>query len=343
MKFARLAAITTLVLASHPSASAEPAYLDDRSSPEALVRSLYNAINRKEYARAYAYFGSPPAETLDAYAEGYADTDNVDVETGTASEEGAAGSIFYNLPVAISARDTDGTEKVFAGCYSLRLANPLIQTTPFTPLHIEEGKLTPTDEPLETALPAQCGDGPPAETRDALMETASRRFATLYDGVCPAGQSEPGAPESYTIRFNYPYDEADAPKREARLFRFFCGRGAYNENHAYFLANEDNEVLPLRFAVPELDIRYENDDTSAPVEDLRIIGYSASDLLVNSSYDPETLTITSHAKWRGVGDASSSGTWLFRSGTFQLVKYDVDASYDGEINPETMLDYFSGP
>ncbi|UUP19260.1 DUF1176 domain-containing protein [Nitratireductor thuwali] len=343
MKFAGLVAVATFVLAAQSSARAEPAYIDDRSSPEALIRSLYNAINRQEYARAYAYFATPPAESLDAYAQGYSNTENVDVETGLASEEGAAGSIYYNLPVAIRARNTDGTEKVFAGCYALRLANPLVQTTPFTPLHIEEGKLAPTDEPLEEALPDQCGDSPPPE-RDALLEAASRQFTSLYGGICdPAGQSEPGAPESYTIRFNYAYDEADAPKREARLFRFFCDRGAYNETHVYFLAGEDNEVLPLRFAMPELDVRYENDDTSAPVEDLRIIGYSASDLLVNSSYDPETLTLTSHAKWRGVGDASSSGTWIFRSGTFQLVKYDVDASYDGEVNPEVLLDFFSGP
>ncbi|MGO4843166.1 DUF1176 domain-containing protein, partial [Rhizobiaceae sp. 2RAB30] len=53
--------------------------------------------------------------------------------------------------------------------------------------------------------------------------------------------------------------------------------------------------------------------------------------------------LMSHAKWRGVGDASSTGTYIFREGTFTLVKYDVDASYDGEINPETVLDFNSGP
>jgi hypothetical protein len=64
---------------------------------------------------------------------------------------------------------------------------------------------------------------------------------------------------------------------------------------------------------------------------------------VNSSFDEASQTITSASKWRGVGDASDSGTWIFRNGEFTLVKYDVDASYDGEVNPETVLDFHSAP
>ena len=64
---------------------------------------------------------------------------------------------------------------------------------------------------------------------------------------------------------------------------------------------------------------------------------------MNSEYDEATRSITSYAKWRGLGDASSSGTWMFRDGTFTLVKYEVDASYDEEINPETVLDFDTGP
>jgi len=45
----------------------------------------------------------------------------------------------------------------------------------------------------------------------------------------------------------------------------------------------------------------------------------------------------------GVGDASDSGTYLFRNGNFSLVQYDVDASYDGEENPQTVVDYNTAP
>ena len=48
-------------------------------------------------------------------------------------------------------------------------------------------------------------------------------------------------------------------------------------------------------------------------------------------------------KWRGLGDASSNGTWLFRDGTFTLVRYDVDASEDGKIDPQTVFDVDTPP
>jgi hypothetical protein len=99
----------------------------------------------------------------------------------------------------------------------------------------------------------------------------------------------------------------------------------------------------LQFASPELDIRYENDNSEGKVESVTIIGYRTDDQLVNSGYDPASKTLTSFSKWRGVGDASSTGTYIFRDGTFTLVKYDVDASYDGEINEETVLDFNTGP
>ena len=113
--------------------------------------------------------------------------------------------------------------------------------------------------------------------------------------------------------------------------------------HVYFLANESGEVTPLHFATPELDIRYRDDDPEGDVEQMTTIGYASQDRLINSEYDAQTFTLTSHAKWRGLGDASATGTWIFRSGTFSLVKYVVDASYDNKINPETVLDYNSGP
>ena len=40
--------------AATPSAE-QPAYLDNRSDPVAVLQSLYNAVNRREYARAYGY------------------------------------------------------------------------------------------------------------------------------------------------------------------------------------------------------------------------------------------------------------------------------------------------
>lgn len=345
---ASLALLTALTTAAALSAAfAAPEYLDDRSDAASLVRSLYNAINRKEYARAYSYFAEPPADDVEAYAQGFADTESVELLTGTPSTEGAAGSAYFSLPVAIRARKTDGSEAFFAGCYTLRLANPEVQADAFTPLQIENGELKAADGPLEAALPASCGEGPALPAADAALRKAEARFDAVYGDIClPVGQDaapEAARPESHAIPFNYRTDPADAPKRQARLFRFFCSSGAYNELHVYFLADDTGEILPLHFATPELSIRYRDDDPEKEVEDVQIVGYTSQDRLMNSRYDPDTLTITSNAKWRGAGDASENGVWAFRDGTFTLVRYEVDASYDGEINPQPLLDFFTGP
>lgn len=351
MKPYLLAAALVSAFASVPSTSTfaqEEAYLDDRSDAAALVRSLYNAVSRQEYARAWGYFGDiKPAKDFDTFAKGYDDTERVDVETGAVGSEGAAGSTFYQVPVAIRAVAKNGAESIFAGCYTARLAQPAVQGVPFQPLHLEKGMLKPAEGELAAAVPASCGDGPPPAPRDAIKEQAGKAFAVTYGSICQtlAPDADPGAadPEAHDIAFHYSSDAEGEPERKARLFRFACGRGAYNTTEVYYLANDTGEVRQLQFASPELDIRYENDNSEGKVESVTIIGYRSDDQLVNSDYDPANKTLTAFSKWRGIGDASSTGTYIFREGTFTLVKYDVDASYDEEINPETVLDFNTGP
>lgn len=330
------------IAASLDARAVELDYLDDRSSAAAAVKSFYNAINRREFSRAWSYFGeTKPSTDFESFVAGYEDTKSVRVVTGEASVEGAAGSTFFNIPVAIAATGADDTERVFAGCYTARLANPQIQEPPFTGLHLERGDLKPADISAEDALPAKCGDGPPPPARDAALEQAKALFAATRAEECAAASigstSEPPEPDLYTIK----YETSDG-EVEARLFRFFCSMAAYNEDHFYYLSDDDG-VREVTFATPELDIHYENGDSEGKVEAVNIIGFNSDGRLPNSFYHQETLTIASHAKWRGVGDASAGGTWLFRDGEFTLVKYDVDASYDGEINPEPVLDYYTAP
>lgn len=338
-----LAAVLIPFAAPMGAAARSPvAYLDDRSTPSALIQSLYNALNRREYARAWSYFSAPPADSLDAYADGYADTQSVTLVAGVPAEEGAAGSMLFTLPVALAATAADGVETVFAGCYRLRLANPQVQGDPYQPLHIEGATMAPTDQALEAALPEQCGDGPALPPQDLVQEHARTRFAASRAADCTDGIAEAAAPETHQIEFHYATDAADQRVRTARLFRFFCSRGAYNETHAFYLADDYGELRALHFATPELDIRYE-DDSNEKVRSITMMGVNAAAGLVNSAYDPATLTLTSHAKWRGIGDASSIGTWIFRNGDFTLIKYEVDASYDGEIEHETVVDYDLAP
>ncbi|RWF53909.1 MAG: DUF1176 domain-containing protein [Mesorhizobium sp.] len=327
--------------------AAEAPYVDDRSDAEAVIRSFYSAINRQEFARAWDYFGDTrPAKDFDAFVKGYDGTERVEVKTGGVSEDGAAGSIYYNVPVAIRATAKDGSENVFAGCYTLRQVNASIQEPPFRPIFIDKGALKASKADFDDAVPASCGDGPPPPKKDAALEQAKKAFAATYGDQCdkemPGG--EPLAePDAYSLRYKNAGAEADGPERETRLFRFFCSMAAYNESAVYYVYDDVSGVRQLQFASPELDIHYENNDSEGKVEAINVTGFQTDDQLVNSEYDDATKTISSFNKWRGLGDASSAGTYLFRNGNFSLVQYDVDASYDGEINPQTVVDYNTAP
>ena len=132
-------------------------YVDDRSDGAALVRSLYNAINRKEYARAYAYFGdTKPVGEFKVFADGYAKTESVELRIGQVTTEGAAGSIYAAVPVAIKSVEGEGRIRFFSGCYVARIINPSLQVPPFTPYQIETARLDEAEGPVENAIPGEC-------------------------------------------------------------------------------------------------------------------------------------------------------------------------------------------
>jgi len=158
MKVFLISLSTAAVLAStlvSAGAQDQTAYVDDRSDGPALIRSLYNAINRHEYARAYSYFAKP-TDKYEAFVQGYAKTVDVQVLIGPATQEGAAGSIYAPVPVAIKSTEKGGREEIFAGCYVTRIVNPGIQEPPFSPLHIESAELEKVEGPFEQALPKVC-------------------------------------------------------------------------------------------------------------------------------------------------------------------------------------------
>jgi hypothetical protein len=100
-----------------------PAY-EERTDPVGLVKSFYNAVNRKEYRRAYDYMqlGTEMPE-YDAFAAGYADTRAVSLITGEPGMDAAAGSVYSPVPVVLVAVHNDGSLHKFWGCYVARKPN----------------------------------------------------------------------------------------------------------------------------------------------------------------------------------------------------------------------------
>lgn len=345
-----LTLVTPAFAAEEEKAISPPAYLDDRSDPQSLVRSLYNAVNRREYARAWSYFSTAPAKTFAKFTEGYAGTQFVDIVVGKPVADGAAGSTFYLLPVAIRATSFDGVESAFAGCYTLRQVNPQAQEPPYRPLGIEKGGLKPMGAPgrLAGLLPESC-EGRAAEppTVAELAERAAVLFRAGRREVCgQADELKPfttgGEPEIHELKFKYAHEGPEDPERKAVLFRFSCGLYAYNVSEVYYLANQYGEIQEVAFSEPELDIEYV-DDTNSTVKSMKVIGYSATPVLVNSVFDPKSGTISSFSKWRGIADAFSAGAWAFRDGRFVLISYVVDAAYDEREEPVDVLNLETTP
>lgn len=181
----------------------------------------------------------------------------------------------------------------------------------------------------------------PALAQEASLEKQAQKLHALAGGAyceLSGGFVPEDAYSEWTFTYQPSYSD-DAPEEEVTLIRIFCGAGAYNLQHAYYWHRSYEGLMPLAFATPTFDATYTDDSIDAGLEDLTITGLSATTILVNSEFDPDTLTITSNSLWRGIGDASSNGTWVFDDGEFSLRRYDIDASYDGEINPETVVEY----
>lgn len=117
-------------------------YIDNRSGAVEVVSSLINAINRKEYVRAYSYWENPSITPGDynTYASGFNDTQSITATFGTVTSDAGAGQWYYQIPVAQVVQTTSATIKTYVGCYTLHISNPGIQATPpFRPLAIKDG------------------------------------------------------------------------------------------------------------------------------------------------------------------------------------------------------------
>ena len=101
----------------------EAAPRDDRSDPVGTLAAYYSAINARDYRRAFRFWDSQPS-SYEQFARGFADTDQVRllVEPST-RVEGAAGSVYADIPAIIVSTRRNGSERVFAGCYVMRRSN----------------------------------------------------------------------------------------------------------------------------------------------------------------------------------------------------------------------------
>ena len=140
-------------------------YYENRNDPVAALKSYYNAINLKDYERAYSYFRGAPnpdpsvAPPYSQFVAGYADTASVTLAVGKVQEDAGAGNIYASIPVVLTAKHTDGSTHVYAGCYILHRVSDGISQDPNDELwSIQSAKLTeaPANSSVDTLLAQPC-------------------------------------------------------------------------------------------------------------------------------------------------------------------------------------------
>lgn len=148
-----------------PPTSGTAPFYEDRTAPVAALVSFYNAVNRKEYERAYSYFQGAPNPSPDLvgpyaqFAAGYANTASVTLAVGEVVEDAGAGNLFASFPVVITAKQTNGNTQVFSGCYFMHRVNTGISEDPNDELwSINAAKIivAPANRTVDQLLAQEC-------------------------------------------------------------------------------------------------------------------------------------------------------------------------------------------
>jgi len=125
-----------------------PATPDSAQAAATVVETYYALLEEGKYRDAWALWGDSgkrSGKTEAQFAAGFATTAETHAEVGAPNDpEGAAGSLFVQVPVTVTAKLKDGTAQRFVGSYTLRRVNDVPgSTAEQRRWHIDSAKLRP--------------------------------------------------------------------------------------------------------------------------------------------------------------------------------------------------------
>lgn len=137
----------SVVGASDDSAASAPS--DSAIAPDDVVRAYYDAIDARDFARAYALWsdsGRASGKSLSEFSRGFDATASVTATIGAPGRiEGAAGSRYVEVPVELEARQRNGAVDRYRGTYTLRRAVVTGATVAQRTWHLYSAKLARID------------------------------------------------------------------------------------------------------------------------------------------------------------------------------------------------------
>ena len=206
-KFYIFALLGAFALAGAVKITAQPAQLQEENPAEILV-SYYDAINSKQFRRAYNYWKNPPQKYQD-FVRGFNDTRRVRLITNPNFQvEGAAGSLYKEVPAVVISTMKNGAQKTFYGCYTLRKINlrPPDVAKEDT-WHIDKGvlKSAPANSVASKLLADACGGGTSSDLPTGNNPDSSRVLGALGTDARSAEQAVSVPPN---IRVNQDFEIA---------------------------------------------------------------------------------------------------------------------------------------
>lgn len=179
-----------------------------------------------------------------------------------------------------------------------------------------------------------------AALADPQDDAAVALYRASLGETCFAGQDEAGnfinPPPRHDLMVPTSYGE---PPQPTVLWQFPCLQGAYNTTDVFVIWDDYDGFRLAPLAEPDIQVEVVDPDAMDPVvKSLTLTGWSASPFASNPDFDPQALTLTTHASWRGLDDASDGQSYVLIDGHFRLIRAEVDASYDGMVNPELMFE-----
>lgn len=149
--------------------------------------------------------------------------------------------------------------------------------------------------------------------------------------IAPAGSNM--QPASFELQIG-----EETAARQALLVEFPCQIGAYSQTAVYLMSDQHGTVTEVFFPSPQVHVTYLGEG-SERVDEIVITETPDVREVVNPSYDASSRTMSEYNKWRGLGDAYTQTRWGYKDGRFQIMHFAVDASFDGEDTPQTLVEH----
>lgn len=161
-------------------------------NPAEILTSYYDAINGGQYRRAYNYWKNPP-QNYRQFVRGYSDTRRVRlIMNPNIPSEGAAGSLYKEVPTVLISTMKNGSRQIFYGCYTLRKINLRPPDIPKEDTwHISKGDLksAPVNSDTSKLLAEGCGAAATVPPENGTNPNVSRILGSLGSDARSAEQA----------------------------------------------------------------------------------------------------------------------------------------------------------